>query len=106
MSTNDQSRPKRPPRPRWRSIVDGVDQLITPPANGLVRTTLFTDLLAAVTRLEVQIRRRAERQTTMVWHLWNLPTAGDMRTVRAQLAVIEGRIRDMSERLDDQERQG
>ena len=98
------SETKKNGKPPWRSVVDGIDRVVTPPADSFVRTNLFADVIAAVTRLEVQVRRRAERQTAWVWHLWNLPTAGDVRRVRAQLAVIEGRIRDMSERLDDTDR--
>jgi hypothetical protein len=85
-----------------RSVLDGIDRVVTPPANAFVRTSLFADLLAAATRVEVQARRRIERQTTFIWHLCNLPTAGDVRRVRAQLLALEGRIRDMSERLEDQ----
>jgi hypothetical protein len=95
------SDPARRSKPAWRSVVDGIDRVVTPKANAFVRTNLFADLLATATRLEVQVRRRVERQTTWAWHLWNLPTAGDVRRVRAHLAVLEGRLRDISERLED-----
>jgi hypothetical protein len=35
-------------------------------------------------------------------HLLNLPTAGDVKRVRAQLAVMEARMRDLNEQLNDQ----
>jgi hypothetical protein len=95
------SNPDKRSKPAWRSVVDGVDRLVTPQANAFVRTNLFADLLAVATRLEVQARRRVERQTTWAWHLWNLPTAGDVRRVRAHLSMLEGRLRDISERLED-----
>jgi len=100
---SDTADARKPGKPAWRSVVDGVDRLVTPQANAFVRTNVFADLIAITTRLEVQVRRRAERQTSWLWHLWNLPTAGDIRRVRAQLAALEGRMRDMSERLDDQQ---
>jgi hypothetical protein len=91
-----------PPRkPAWRSVVDGLDRVVTPQANAFVRTSLFANMLAASTRLEVQLRRRVERQSTWLWHFWNLPTASDIRRVRAQLSALEGRMRDISERLED-----
>jgi hypothetical protein len=95
---------KKPSKPAWRSVLDGVDRLITPQANAFVRTNVFADLLAVATRLEVQLRRRVERQTAWAWHLWNLPTAGDVRRMRAQLSALEGRIRDISEQLEDYQR--
>jgi hypothetical protein len=89
--------------PLWRSVVNRVDRTVTPRADAFVRTNTFADLLAALTRLEVQLRRRVERQTTMVWHLYNLPTAGDVRRVRAQLATVEARLRDMAEYLEERD---
>ena len=86
----------------WRPLVDAVDSQVTPRANALVRTNVFADLVAIGTRLEARLRRRMEAQTTWVLHQYNLPTATDVRRMRAQLAAVEARLRDMSERLDDQ----
>lgn len=90
-------------RPWWRSAVDNADRLVTPAANSFVRTDLFADLVSTVTRVEARVRRRIERQATWYWHQFHLPSAGDVRRVSAQLAAIEARVRDVSERLDDHE---
>ena len=92
-------------RPAWRGVVDRLDGLISPPADAVVRTNLFADTVAALTRLEVQLRRRIERQSTMLLHLFNLPTAGDIKRVRAQVAALEARLRDLSEHIEEQEAQ-
>jgi hypothetical protein len=92
-----------PNRPWWRSIVDGADRIVTPAANNVVRTDFFADLVSAATRLEIRMRRRVERQATWYWHQLNLPSVGDVRRVSAQLAAIEARVRDLSERLEDHE---
>lgn len=97
------SRTGRPGRPWWRPLVDGIDKRVTPPANALVRTNAFADTVATLTRLEVRLRRRIERQSTWLLHQYNLPTAGDVRKMRAQLAAVEARLRDIGERLEDQE---
>ena len=96
---------KKPGRPWWRPLVDEIDRRVTPPANRLVRTNLFADSVATVTRLEVRLRRRVERQSTWLLHQYNLPAAEDIRKVRAQLAAVEARLRDVSERLEDQQRE-
>ena len=83
--------------------MNGLDRRITPPANRLVRTNLFADTVAVMTRIEVRLRRRAERQSTWLLHQYNLPAAGDIRKMRAQLAAVEARLRDMSERMEDAE---
>jgi hypothetical protein len=95
---------RKPGLPWWRPLVNGLDRRITPPANRLVRTNLFADTVAVVTRVEVRLRRRAERQSTWLLHQYNLPAAGDIRKMRAQLAAVEARLRDMSERMEDAER--
>ena len=65
---------------------------------------MFADSVAMMTRLEVRLRRRLERQSTWLLHQYNLPAAEDIRKVRAQLAAVEARLRDVSERLEDQQR--
>jgi hypothetical protein len=99
------SNPTKPGTPWWRPLVNQVDQRITPPANRLVRTNVFADSVAMMTRLEVRLRRRLERQSTWLLHQYNLPAAEDIRKVRAQLAAVEARLRDVSERLEDQQRE-
>lgn len=89
--------------PRWRTVVDKVDDVVTPSANKVVRTSAFADLVAATTRLEVQVRRRLQKQTGAMWNLMNLPTASDQRSLRAQIAALEARVRDLTERLEEPE---
>lgn len=90
-------------KPAWRSLVDAADRLVTPAANSFVRTDAFADLVSAATRLEVRLRRRMERHATWYWHQFHLPSAGDIRRVSSQLAALEARVRDVSERLEDHE---
>jgi hypothetical protein len=90
-------------KPAWRSLVDSADRLVTPAANSFVRTDAFADLVSTVTRLEVRLRRRMERQATWYWHQLHLPSSGDIRRVSSQLAALEARVRDVSERLEDHE---
>src|SRR3954453_5926627 len=85
------SAPKKAGAPPWRSAVNRVDRLVTPKADAFVRTHLFAHVLAGGAGMGVQGPRRAERQTSAVLHLVNLPTAGDVRRVRAQLATVEAR---------------
>ncbi len=96
-----------PNAPAWRNLVQRLDGFVTPPADAFVRTNLFADSIGAMTRMEVQMRRRVERQTTTLLHLLNLPTATDIKKVRAQLSALEARVRDLTEQLDDRsEHQG
>ena len=89
--------------PAWRRVVNRIDGLVSPPANALVRTNIFADGVATALRVEARLRRRFEDQTGWALHAWNMPTYLDIRRVQSQLAALEGRIRDMSERLDQVE---
>lgn len=95
------SQSKKSQKSLWRPLVEAIDKRITPPANALVRTNVFADAVAIGTRYEARLRRRVEAQTSWVLHQYNLPSATDVRRMRAQLAALEARLRDMDERLED-----
>jgi hypothetical protein len=84
-------------------MVDRLDRTVSPRADAVVRTNVFADSVAAMIRLEAQVRRRLEHQSARIWHLYNLPTATDIRRMRGQLASMEARLRDVSERLEESE---
>jgi hypothetical protein len=77
--------------------------VVTPPAHRLARTNGFADAVGAATRVEVWLRRRTVRQSTWLLHQYNVPSADDIRKVRAQLETTEARLRDVSERLEGRE---
>jgi hypothetical protein len=85
----------------WRPLFNGIDKRITPPANSLVRSNGFADAVARFTRLEARLRRQIEAQSTRLLHQVNLPTATDVRRLRAQLSTLEARLRDLDERQED-----
>jgi hypothetical protein len=91
----------KPGKAWWRPLFDSIDKLVTPPANELVRSNVFADAVATCTRLEARLRRQVEAQSTWLLHQWNLPSATDVRRLRAQLAAVEARLRDLDERLED-----
>ena len=84
-------------------MVDRLDRTVSPRADAVVRTNVFADSVAAMIRLEAQVRRRLEHSSARIWHMSNLPTATDVRRMRGQLASMEARLRDVSERLEESE---
>jgi len=91
----------KPGWPWWCPLVDGIDRRITPPSNAFVPTNVFIDAIAMATRLEARLRRRIERQSTWLLHRYNLSTAGDVRSMRAQISAVEARLRDLAELVKD-----
>jgi hypothetical protein len=86
-----------------RPLMDAVGGALTPPIHRLARANGFADVVGAATRLEVWMRRRAARHTTWLLHQYNVPSADDIRKVRAQLETAEARMRDVWDRLEDRE---
>src|SRR5829696_4792111 len=98
-------RQSKPGTPLWKRAVDRADSVITPPSNSFVRTDLFADAVTTVTRIDQRLRRIGERRTRQVLHALNLPAASDIRRVYSQMSALEARVRDIQERLDDQDRE-
>jgi division protein CdvB (Snf7/Vps24/ESCRT-III family) len=69
----------------------------------MVPNGLITGTAATATRLEARLRRRLERGSTRLLHRYNVPTAGDISSMRSQLAAVEARLRAMDARLQEEQ---
>lgn len=90
----------------WRWMFDAVERPVGGTMERLVQTEAFAEAFARMTKVQAQSRRRLERLTRRVLHLWNLPAATDVKRVEERLAGVERRLRDVSKRLEqpDEER--
>ncbi|MCZ7528465.1 MAG: hypothetical protein M5U14_20100 [Acidimicrobiia bacterium] len=84
----------------WREVFDAIERRVGPRLEQLVRTEGFADTLAFVTRLEARARRGTERRLSRYWHLWNLPAATDVRRLSERVALVERRVKELSDRLE------
>ena len=94
-------------RALWKRAFDAVEGNIGPRLEQVVRTEQFADAASAMSKMQNDMRRRAERAMRRTWHFWNLPTGSDVKRMSDQISSLERRVRDLSKRLeDDKERSG
>jgi hypothetical protein len=87
--------------PLWRRAFDRSEEFVRVRLDPLVRTEEFADILTLVTQLQVEMRRRTERASRRILHVWNLPTASDIGRLQEQLGAVERRLRDLSKMVND-----
>jgi hypothetical protein len=85
----------------WRRLFDRSEEFVRHRLDPLVRTEQFADILTVVTQLQVEMRRRTERVSRRILHVWNLPAASDMWRLQEQLGAVERRLRDLSKVVND-----
>jgi hypothetical protein len=91
-------------KPTWRKAFDAGERMLAPWMEDFVRTEFFASGVATLTRVEARMRRQAERNLRRLWHLWNLPTATDVRTLSERMAVLQRQVRELAEHLERDER--
>lgn len=89
-------------KPLWKRAFDAVEGTVGPRLEEMVRTEQFADAASAMSKLQNDMRRRAERTMRRTWHFWNLPTGSDVKRMSDQITSLERRVRDLSKRLEDQ----
>jgi len=93
-------------RPLWRHGFDRAERLVGRRLEGLVSTRTFNDLLVLAFRSQNAAYQLFERQTSAVLHLWNLPTRSDVGKLRRQVGALSADLRELSSRLEDEQRHG
>jgi hypothetical protein len=84
----------------WRRAFDAVERPVGEKLENLVQTEAFADTAARVTKWEAQSRRQFERLTRDVLHLFNLPSATDVKRVEQRLAAVNRQLRELSKQLE------
>ena len=93
-------RPAKPGKPGWRKAFDTIEKQTAPHLEQFVRTEVFAQGVAAVIRIEAQLRRQSERNLRRIWHLWNLPAATDVRALSERVSVLQRQVREIAERFE------
>jgi hypothetical protein len=94
-------------------MYDRVERSLAPRLEAGVRTGVFASTLATVTKTWAELDRRGAQLagrlgavSTRGLHLVNLPAAGDVAQLRAEIGDLDRRMRDLTRQLDQAEREG
>lgn len=90
-------------RPLWRKAIDAVERPVGSRLENLVQDERFSDVLAVKTHLQRALSRRLERAQRRLLHIGNLPARTDVARLSEQVARLERQLRDVSNRLEDEE---
>jgi hypothetical protein len=88
-------------KPLWLRAVHRLERAVGEPVEAAVRTEAYFDLMTTAMRATGGAKRRVARVSTRGLHLLNLPAGTDARRMREQLARMERRLAQLSERVEE-----
>lgn len=83
----------------WRKTVDAVDAAVGPRLNELTHSREFGDSLGRAGGAVDFVRRRVERRSRQLLHLFNLPAGSDMLRLQRQIAALDHEVRTLRREL-------
>jgi len=93
-------------------MYDRVERAVAPRLEAGVRTGMFASTLATAARARAELDRRGaqladrlDAVSTRGLHMVNLPAAGDVARLRAEIRDLDRRMRDLTRQLDQAERE-
>lgn len=93
-------------------MYDRVERAAAPRLEAGVRTGMFASTLATAAKARAELDRRGaqladrlDAVSTRSLHMVNLPTAGDVVRLRAEIRDLDRRMRDLTRQLDQAERE-
>lgn len=87
-------------RPTWRQMFDSWEQAVAPGLQEMTASPGFQDLIAVSAKMAASVTQETERVSRQWLHLWNLPSASDVRSLRRQIASLEREVKATQRALD------
>ena len=87
--------------PRWQRGVGRVVNLVGPQVEAVTQRDEFAIAVGLARTVQGDLRRRYERQSRRVLHLFNLPAGSDILALRQQIASLERQLRDLGKTVED-----
>jgi hypothetical protein len=85
--------------PLWLRVVLRLERAIGEPIESAVRSDTYFDLVSTTTRVRRKVTGAAEGVSRRCLHMLNLPAGTDIRRMRQQLARMERRLNQLSDRV-------
>jgi hypothetical protein len=93
-------------------MYDRVERAVAPRLEAGVRTGMFASMLATAAKARAELDRRGahlagllDAVSTRGLHMVNLPAADDVARLRAEIRDLDRRMRDLTQQLDQAERE-
>lgn len=86
--------------PAWRQAFDAWEKALGPTLADTAASTGFRDVMATTTKLTSSVVNELERSSRQWLHLWNLPAASDVRSLRRQIRSLDDEVASLRRSLD------
>ena len=103
MVASKQDAQQPPPQPSWVRLVHEFERTIARPIEAAVRSDEYFDLMTQLNRARAHVTKTVESVSEEWLHLFNMPTATDLRKVREQLTRVERQLNRVGKALGDSE---
>jgi hypothetical protein len=85
-----------------RKLVAVLEKELTPPLRRLFESGAFNEAVGTGAKTQNAFRGLVDSVTGRLWHAVNLPSGSDLQRVRQLVADLDGEIRRVQRRLDEQ----
>lgn len=79
--------------PAWRQMYDAWEKAVAPGLEEMTASSGFQDILASAAKMNANLAKEMERASRRWLHMWNLPAATDVRSLRRQIADLESELK-------------
>jgi len=83
----------------WKRTFAAWERAVGTPLENMVQSDQFAEVLAAFVKNQSELRQEMSAVLERWLHLWNLPTAGDMRGLQDQVRKLELEVRALRREL-------
>ena len=87
-------------QPAWRQMYNEWEKAVAPSLEQLTASDGFRDVMAVGTQISRSIMAETEKMSRQWLHMWNLPAAGDVRSLRRQIASLDNEVQSLRRSLD------
>ena len=84
----------------WRQMYNEWEKAVAPTLEQLTASDAFRDTMAVAMQVSRTVMDETEKASRQWLHLWNLPAAGDIRSLRRQLASLDREVQSLRRSLD------
>lgn len=86
--------------PTWRETFNAWEKAVAPGLEQLTASDGFRDLMAAGLKMNSAVTSEMERVSRRWLHMWNLPTASDVRRLRRQVTSLDREVKALRRSVD------
>jgi hypothetical protein len=90
--------------PQWLELVRRFERAIGVPVESAVRSDAYFDFVTQANRARARMTRTVEDLSEQWLHLFNMPSASEIRRLREQLGRVERQVNRVEKDLADREK--